>query len=632
MRNRYVLLADLAIFALAACAAFGLRFDWYFFQNRPEFLPYALAAPLVKSAVFYAFGMYRRYWRYATTEDLVALAIASSAASIPMAVLVSGALLFHLIAEFSRSVLVADWLFTLVGTGAVRMSVRVIGEARGRRNLANSNEQTKRVLIVGAGDAGAIVTREMRRNPQLGMEPVAFVDDDPVKRGKRIYGVPVAGGLQDLPSLVESLNADEVVIAMPKSDGRVLRSVAEQCRRIGIASRTIPGIFELLGGGVSVSRLRQVDITDLLRRRPVEGNSGVSAYVRGREVLVTGAGGSIGFELCRQIAHSGARGLVLLGHGENSIFEAQMQLRQSFPGVRVEPVIADVRDRDRLLRLFERIRPDVVFHAAAHKHVPLMEENPEEAVSNNVVGTQNVIDACAQVGTDRVVLISSDKAVNPVSLMGASKRVAEAIVREAARATRRPFVVVRFGNVLGSRGSVVQTFKKQIADGGPIYVTHPDMKRFFMTIPEAVHLVLQAAGIGKGGELFVLKMGPPLRIVDLAEDLIRLSGLSPEEIPIVFTGVRAGEKLEEALWEEGAVLENTEHPDIVRVSEPHADIPIRLAPLVEGLARAAAMGDAPAIDRAFRQVIPSFSRTARVARAETFQSQGQSLRAEAGRS
>ena len=607
MRNRFVLLADLLAVTLAVCGAFGLRFDWYFFQTRPEFLPYVLAAPVIKLVVLYLFGMYGRFWRYATADDMVALMIAGSAASAAMAAYVSaGIFIFGFIYEFSRSVFVADWVFSLCLLGAVRLSVRVIAESqsRGRR----SDGPVRRVLIAGAGDAGAIVAREMQRNPRLRMEAVGFLDDNPVKIGKRIYGAPVLAPLNQLTDVIESLRIDEVLIAIPTAPGTVVRGIADDCRRLGVISRTMPGVFELLDGNVSVSRLRQVDISDLLRRSPVVSSPDAGSFVAGRRVLVTGAGGSIGFELCRQIAHGRPQSLVLLGHGENSIFEALVSLRESFPSIHVESVIADIRDRDRMFRIFDRVRPEIVFHAAAHKHVPLMEENPEEAISNNVVGTQNVIDAAVRAGSGRLVLISSDKAVSPSSLMGASKRVAERLVRTAAKATGRPFVVVRFGNVLGSRGSVVPTFKRQIESGGPIYITHPDMRRFFMTIPEAVHLVLHAGAMGKGGELFVLKMGEPLRVVDLAQDLVRLSGLSLEDIPIVYTGLRPGEKLEEALWEQGAAVEATAHPEVLRVTEEGTIDDLQCSLLVASMHRAASRGDGRLIDSMLAEFIPTFSR------------------------
>jgi FlaA1/EpsC-like NDP-sugar epimerase len=343
--------------------------------------------------------------------------------------------------------------------------------------------------------------------------------------------------------------------------------VIEGCREAGIASRAVPGIFELLDGNISVSRLRSVEVGDLLRRAPVLSQTNSAGYLAGQTVLITGAGGSIGSELCHQVALARPARLVLLGHGENSIFAVHQDLRERFPTLSVEPVIADVRDAARLRQVFERQRPNAVFHTAAHKHVPLMEENPEDAVTNNVFGTQNVVQTAVDAGVQRLVMISTDKAVQPSSVMGATKRIAETLVTSAAKRYGRTFVVVRFGNVLGSRGSVVPVFKRQIQLGRPIEITHPLMKRFFMTIPEAVHLVLQAGGLGRGGELFVLNMGQPVPIVDLATDLVRLSGCKPEDVQIVFTGLRPGEKLEESLWEPNALVESTENPDVLRVTE-----------------------------------------------------------------
>ncbi len=348
------------------------------------------------------------------------------------------------------------------------------------------------------------------------------------KQKQQIHGIPVAVPLQTLVMVIEHKKIDEVVIAIPSAGGKIIRMVADVCRLKGISFRTMPGLYELLGGKVSVNRLREVDITDLLRRPPshVKGEL-VGAVTSGKMVMVTGAGGSIGRELCRQIARWNPSGLILLGHGENSIFETLLEIQESYPSLPLFPVIADVRELDRLSSVFKRMHPEVVFHAAAHKHVPLMEMNIDEAINNNVLGTKNVVKVCEQNDVLRLVMISTDKAIRPINIMGASKRLAEMIVLDAARRTGREYCVVRFGNVLGSRGSVVPLFKRQIARGGPITITHPDMRRYFMTIPEAVYLVLQAAGMSKSGETFVLNMGQQVRILDLAEDLIRLSGLEP---------------------------------------------------------------------------------------------------------
>ena len=606
MRNRYVLLCDVPIVGIAAYAAFALRFDWLFPLHRPEFLPFLFAALVVKPVVFLALGMYSQLWQYASVRDLLAVLIAVSVSSVAMSALVAAGVLSGTIFEFSRAVLVIDWLLTLCGTGGLRMAVRLAAENRSRPRSDAVSSAAKRVLVVGAGDAGAMVVREIRRNPQLGMETVAFIDDDSSKLGKHVQGVPVIGRTESLTEAIERFHIAEVIIAMPKATGRVVRTVAEACRQSGTPSRIVPGVYELLGGHLNVSRLRKIDIADLLRREQITAPPGTGVYLAQKRVLVTGAGGSIGSELCRQIAIANPAVVTLLGHGENSIFDMQAKLRETFPTLPVQAVIGDIRDTARLAACFRAARPQIVFHAAAHKHVPLMEENPEEAITNNVIGTSNIVDACTAASVERLVMISTDKAVSPTSMMGASKRLAEMIVREGARRSGRAFAVVRFGNVLGSRGSVVPVFKRQIEGGGPITITHPDVKRFFMTIPEAVHLVLQAGGLSVGGELFVLNMGEPVRIVHLAEDLIRLSGLSAEEIPIVFTGLRPGEKLEEELWERNALVEPTTHPEVLRVREHDPIDASQLAQSLDFLAAAAHSGERLRLEAALAQWIPTY--------------------------
>jgi FlaA1/EpsC-like NDP-sugar epimerase len=398
----------------------------------------------------------------------------------------------------------------------------------------------------------------------------------------------------------------EVIIAIPSAPGRVIRQVADVCRTRGIPFRTMPGIYELIGGKVNVSRLREVEIADLLRREPASINDRmIGASLGGKHVLITGAGGSIGIELCRQVARWGPSSLILLGHGENSIFESLLEMEENYPSLPIHAVIADVRDIDRLNIVFDNLRPQVVFHTAAHKHVPLMEANIEEAVTNNILGTRNIVEVSLNYDVERLVLISSDKAISPSSIYGAAKRLSELLVLNAAHQSGCQFSVVRFGNVLGSRGSVVPLFERQIARGGPITITHPDMERYFMTIPEAVYLVLQASTMGQGGEVFVLNMGEQVRIVDLAEDIIRLSGLEPgTDIEIMFTGIRPGEKLSEELWDKGAHYEPTSHPDIVLLTDEDLLTDPELTHIVDELVHLAREGDSTAIVDILDECIP----------------------------
>ncbi len=567
IRNRFVLIGDLALIIVSVLGSFALRLD---VSELPFYFPATLlmcaVALAIKIPTYYFFGLYRRLWMYASTNELRLITVAVTTAS----VLTSGVMLtlisFDLVKPgMPRSALGIDWLISLILIGGSRFALRILAE----QNKTLPKDKTRHALILGAGDAGALVARELQKSAQLNLIPIGFLDDDPAKQGHQIYGVSVLGKIDQLEKVLETKQADEVIIAIPSAPGRIIRLVNDVCRKKGIASRIIPSIYELLGGKVSVNRLREVDITDLLRREPVKiDNQLIGSILTNKRVLVTGAGGSIGSEICRQVARWNPHQLILLGHGENSIFESLMDLKENFPALDIHPIIADVRDKSRIEEIFKTYRPHVVFHAAAHKHVPLMEMNVEEAVTNNVLGTRNVAETASRHTVERVVFISTDKAVNPVSVMGATKRLAEMIILDIANKNRLAYSVVRFGNVLGSRGSVVPIFKSQIARGGPVLVTHPEMQRYFMTIPEAVHLVLQAASMGKGGEVFMLNMGEQIRILDLAEDLIRLSGLEPHrDIEIQFTGVRPGEKLREELFEDGMNFEKTAHAEIFRMKD-----------------------------------------------------------------
>ena len=605
-RNRVLLLADLLLICIAALGSFALRLDWgpLFVYYLPQAYVLLGVSLIVKPLVFYVFGLYRRLWAYASTNELKIIVAAVTTASVFISVVMVVLRTLNIITAFPRSTLPIDWLLTLLLTGGLRFAVRLLAETRSANERTRTGKQ--RVLIVGAGSAGAIVVREMQTSSYLYLVPVCFLDDDPSKQKQQIYGVPVVGTLKDLARVITLRRIEEVVIAIPSAPGQIVRQVAKVCQQKGLPFRTMPGIYELIGGKVTVNRLREVDITDLLRRRSVYMESArFGTHLSGRRVLVTGAGGSIGRELCRQIARWGPSMMVLLGHGENSIFETFLELQDNFPALSLQPVIADIRDLDRLVNIFETHYPQVVFHTAAHKHVPLMEVNVEEAITNNVQGTRNVTETSINNGVERLVMISTDKAIRPSSVYGATKRLAELIVLDAANRSGLPYTVVRFGNVLGSRGSVIPRFKQQIALGGPVTITHPDMERYFMTIPEAVHLVLQASAMGQGGEVFVLKMGEQIRIQELAEDLIRLSGLEPgKDVEVVYTGIRPGEKLSEELWDRWAKYEPTSHPDIVLLADEDILSGEQLRHIIEDLIHIAREGDAQSLVRILDEFIP----------------------------
>ena len=613
IRGRHLLLIDLLAMSMAVIAAFVIRYEalWRIGPYLRRNLYFFAAVLIVRPPVYYFFGLYRRWWRYASISEMLVLVEAVTLGSLIIAALTAFLLspVVNGVHVFSRSVLLIEWMLSLLAVGSTRMLLRLIQTKPGtQESRSRQKAPTRRALIMGAGDAGVLIVREMQTNPSLGYLPIGFVDDAPEKQGVKIRGVPVLGTRQDIPHLSRQKEIDEVIIAMPTAPGSAVREIRALCEKADIPAKTIPGLYELLSGAVSIGQIREVKIEDLLRREPVQTDlTAIEGYIAGEVVLVTGAGGSIGSELCRQIALRKPRQLLLLGHGENSIYHIWKELLERFPKAMLKPLIADIRDADRLERLLLRYRPAVVFHAAAHKHVPLMESNAEEAFTNNVLGTANLLNAADKADTDRFVLISSDKAVNPVNIMGASKHLAEILVHHAARRTSRRFVVVRFGNVLGSRGSVIPLFEKQIAAGGPVTVTHPDMVRYFMTIPEAVQLVLYAAILGEGGETFVLDMGEQIRILDLARDLISLSGLRPEkDIDIVFTGIRPGEKLYEELFGAGEEPIPTPHPKILQTHAQSSPSQERLQAGIAQMLIAARAGDADALNAEIQRLVPSF--------------------------
>ena len=567
VRNRHLLLLDAGSLVLAPLIAFVVRFEdvAWLGDNLQMVLPYALLSGPARLVVFYYLGMYRRLWRHASIGELRQILVAGGVAAV-----VAAAIGFwfmpatHIITgRVPFSVVFIDAFLTTAAIALPRLLVRTIRLRNPRMNRANPGRPA---LIVGAGDTGKLVAKELIANPHLGFEPIGFVDDDPTKQRHMLLELPVMGPLSAIKGIVEQHGVSELIIAMPSARGDVIRRVVRAGLDCGIPSLTVPSLPELISAKTNGTSLREVEIQDLLRREPIETDlAAVAELATGETVLITGAGGSIGSELCRQIARLAPAQLVLLGHGENSIFDILHELHADFPDVCLTPVIADVRDRKRIAAIFSQHQPHAVFHTAAHKHVPLMEENVIEAITNNVFGTLNVVDAALEAGCEHFVFISTDKAVRPTSVMGATKRIAELIVQRAAMKHERNFVSVRFGNVLGSRGSVVPTFLRQIRAGGPVTVTHPEMQRYFMTIPEAVQLVLQAGALGRGGEVFLLDMGEPIRIVDIATDLIRLSGLTVgADIEIKFTGMRPGEKLYEEMFFSAENVLSTDHPKVLR--------------------------------------------------------------------
>ena len=616
IRNRWFLLFDLLILPVAVYLGFMLRLDnSNIGAYQRAWLILSATSIIVIPCVFWLAGVYARYWPFASVDDLALLVVTVFGAVILVCVVAWIIMLDMAIMLPPRSFPFLFILLALAGTGAPRIALRFYVSRRNRR--AHNNACTH-VLIMGAGEAGSLIAQELQRNPQLGLEAVGFLDDDPAKHGMRIRGLPVLGNRNDIAKVSQQYSIRQIIIALPTAPGKTIRAIVKLCEQAGVSTRIMPGLYELLDGKVSVNQLRKVEIEDLLRREPIKtDNSAVKALLHGQRVLITGGGGSIGGELCRQVLLCEPAQLVVLGHGENSVFEMENELRRHIarnapgdtPVCEVIGLIADLRMPERLDAIFAQYHPQVVFHAAAHKHVPLMELNPSEAITNNVIGTRNVLDVCKRYGVELFVMISTDKAVNPTSIMGASKRAAELLVLQAARASgrRAAYVTVRFGNVLGSRGSVVLTFRQQIAAGGPVTVTHPDMRRFFMTIPEAVQLVLQAAVIGQGGEIFTLDMGEPVRLVDLAHDMIRLSGLEVgRDIDITYSGIRPGEKLFEELFIKGEDYRRTVNEKIFIAGNASSFVPERLNEMIAELENAAYHDDEMTIRSLFHRLVAEY--------------------------
>lgn len=602
-RRLLVFIVDFILIALAFLCSFLLRFD---FRIPPEFQSHfwqGLAVTLlVMPVVFIVSGFYRNLWRYASLQDGIEIFKVVTASTAISAFVV---MYIRHFTPYPRSIFLLDWILLFALVASSRLVWRVYREAVVMPRLAMSGQRT---LIVGAGDAGSLLLKEIRRQAGASSyEVVGFVDDDSNKIGMRLHGIPVLGAISQLKGLVRKHNIEDVIIAIPSAGGKSVREIIKSCDRCKVRFKTLPGISDIIEGRISISQIKDVAIEDLLGRDPVKlDEESIHHYLTGKRVLVTGAAGSIGSELCRQVARFTPAKILLLDSAETPLYHIEKEISEAYPELRVVPVLADIRRNDRLSAVFEMFMPEVVFHAAAYKHVPMMEYNPAEAISNNVMGTRNLVDCAHNFGVDNFVMISTDKAVNPTNIMGASKRVAEIYVQALSRKSRTKFTTVRFGNVLGSNGSVIPLFMEQIRKGGPITVTHKDVVRYFMTIPEATQLVLQTGSIGNGGEIFVLDMGEPVRIVDLAEELITLSGMTPyDDIDIVFTGLRPGEKLFEELLIAGEGVMPTSHAKIKVLESLQFDLEV-LAAKLDQICRDASANNVSALMNALKSIVPEF--------------------------
>ena len=602
VRMIVLMAVDIGMVCLASFLGLFIRFDMNIGRIPAEYaravftyLPFYVAATIL---VFFLLRMYATMWSVAGIREAGHIVGACGLASL---IQMAGMLMLEM--KVPRSYFVLSFMALSAEEGLVRLSYRIL------TTIHLPGKQLKdgrRVLIAGAGTSGAVILKEMQTSPYAEGYVVCFVDDDKNKVGKILNGVPIAGKREDIPRLVEKYKVDEIYIAMPSAPAKDRKEIIEISRETGCRVKILPGIYQLLNGEVSVGKLREVEIEDLLGREPVRVNMDeILDYVRGKVVLVTGGGGSIGSELCRQIAGHQPKQLIVFDVYENNAYDLQQELKEKFPGLNLVVLIGSVRNTHRVESVFEKYRPEIVYHAAAHKHVPLMEDSPNEAIKNNVFGTYKTAKAADKYGTKRFVLISTDKAVNPTNIMGASKRMCEMVVQMMNVKSKTDFVAVRFGNVLGSNGSVIPLFKKQIEQGGPVTVTHPEIIRYFMTIPEAVSLVLQAGAYAKGGEIFVLDMGEPVKILDLAKNLIRLSGYEPDEdIPITFTGLRPGEKPYEELLMDEEGLQDTPNK-LIHIGKPIAFDMEEFCVQLDRLYKVANL-DSEAIRGEVKKIVPTY--------------------------
>lgn len=602
LRRFLVFVADIVLMVLAFFLAFFLRFDFAMDSTERELFFHGLFVVLaIKPLFFVSSGMYRSMWRYASLQDGISIGKVVTLSTLMTSFVL---ILTQGTQAMPRSIYLLDWFLLFAFVTAARLLWRVYREiyVMPRKGVGH------RTLIIGAGDAGNLLLKEIRKQSASPYNVVAFVDDDKEKRGRRLAGVPVLGGLAELGDIISEHSITEVIIAIPSASSEVIKRVVACCRESRICFKTLPRIHDLIDGKISISQVKEVEIEDLLGRDPVMLEfEGIRSYLAGKRVMVTGAGGSIGSEICRQVAGFSPAKLLLFESAETPLYHIEKELIAQFPEIRIVPVIGDVRNLGRVESIFDEFLPQVVFHAAAYKHVPMMEYNPAEAITNNVGGTRVLADVAHRFGVNNFVMISTDKAVNPTNIMGATKRTAEIYVQSLAKSSKTNFTTVRFGNVLGSNGSVIPLFREQIKKGGPVTVTDPQIIRYFMTIPEACQLVLQAGCIGQGGEIFVLDMGEPVRIVDLAEQLIRLSGFTPhEDIEIIFTGLRPGEKLFEELLIEGEGARPTRHGKIRVLQSLEQDL-CAVEERLNVLLDKARNNDVVDLVRCLQQIVPEFS-------------------------
>jgi FlaA1/EpsC-like NDP-sugar epimerase len=606
-----MLSGDTVLILFSYFFAYYLRFDGDIpASSLTNFMQTVIWIVPLKLVCFFFFDLYKGMWRYTSVYDLINLikACLTSFAIITILLLITVRF-----AGFARSVFIIDFFLTFVFVGGYRIGVRVFySRMNGRFRfpyMRNTDARMKRLLLIGAGDAGEKLLREIMENRNLHYDVVGFVDDDRSKLNQTIHGVPVLGRLNDIEKIVKTNNVDELIIAIPSASAKEMRHIVNSCESTGLPCKTVPGMGELIEGKVSVSAVREVRYEDLLGRKQVELNiQQIGGYLTDKRVMVTGGAGSIGSELCRQIARFNPAMLIIIDRNESGLYETELDLLAKFPKMQIDSVLGSVQNKGLMHRVFYQYEPHVVFHAAAYKHVPIMETHPWEAVFNNIVGTQTILTLCSKNGVDRCVVVSTDKAVRPTNVMGASKRVDELLAQIYGREYNTRFMAVRFGNVVGSAGSVVPLFRKQIERGGPVTVTHPEVTRYFMTIPEASRLILQAGAIGNGGEIFILKMGIPIRIADMARDIIRLSGFKPDEdIEIKYIGLRPGEKLFEELITEGEGIQDTEHEEIMVLRGDNNISMKELNNHINRLVKLAEACDAKGIKEELKRIVPEYT-------------------------